>query len=97
MTNPCEIGFKCPHCVVSREGDPVCIHPYTIDNCPDKLFDLSDEIDCPLVDYPSPMYDLLDIYACFSHGTSPSEAYEANKKIIERIKAREEAKREVKE
>ena len=98
MTNPCEIGFRCPHCSVSDEGDDICIHPYTAKDCPaGELFGMIEETICPLVVYPSPMYDLLDIYVCFSHGTSPSEAYEANKEIIEKIKAREEAKREVKE
>ncbi len=73
MTNPCQIGLKCPH-MICAEGDLVCIHPYTRENCPeDETFGIIECVDCLLVEYPSPIHDLLWLHHTFSNGTSPSE------------------------
>lgn len=75
MTNPCEIGLLCPHMVCSDEGDLICIHPHTIKDCPDSeddTFGMIENVDCPLVDYPSVLYDLITTYHSFARGSSPS-------------------------
>lgn len=64
-TPPCHIGLKCPHLGWCEEG-PLCIHPYTMANCPeDETFPLFYEGDsCPLVEDGSVFEGLLNAYSC---------------------------------
>ncbi len=46
---PCEMGFMCPHRAYGEE-DVICIHPYTLTDCPSDVgFPLIENItECPL-------------------------------------------------
>ena len=66
MTNPCEIGLKCPFIIkrpFGAEGDDkICTHPYNV--IPeDKPFLLIGEADCPMVQFDTPLEDFLCSYA----------------------------------
>ena len=60
----CQIGFKCPYYGCDEDGDEVCLHPYTRENCPeDEQFYLIDDTgDCPLLEFESELYDVLCAY-----------------------------------
>lgn len=74
MIYPCHIGFRCPYKFYGEDGDSICIHPYRPEDIPDdEEFGLIDEIDCLLIEYPSPLYDLLKFYDAFSRGSCPSQ------------------------
>ena len=66
FTVPCTIGLKCPHMGWSEEDGPICIHPYTMANCPeDEVFPMLDEADvCPLVEDNSVLDGFLSAYGC---------------------------------
>lgn len=67
VTNPCEIGLDCPYMKYDEDDDLICVHP-----CDDETIGLIEEVDCPLVDYPSVLYDLITMYHSFIRGSSPS-------------------------
>lgn len=75
MTSPCQIGFKCPYYLWDGDDGPICTHPYTPDNIPeDETFGFVDEQDCPLIEYPSPIHDILYMYWAFVElGSCPSQ------------------------
>lgn len=61
MTNPCEIGLKCPFMKCSEEGDLICVYPYAV--VPEEeTFGTIDVVDCSLVEFDSSLEDYLFVY-----------------------------------
>lgn len=53
----CQLGFKCPYCRISDDGDTICIYPYIriTELEEDETFGFPDEMDCPLLTPDSPL------------------------------------------
>ena len=65
MTNPCELGMKCPYRGFDDDGDGVCFYPYIVGRdtvAPDEVYPLDYEANCPLVDCDTVFCNLIDAY-----------------------------------
>ena len=77
MTNPCELGMKCPFHGFDEDGDGACFYPYMVGRDTvgeDEYFSLDYEADCQLIDYDSVFYYLINAYG------------DANQKVLEGVK-----------
>ena len=66
MTNPCQIGLKCPYRRCSEEGDSICVYPYGVIVPEDETFGIIEVVDCPLVEPDELLEDFLFRYAEFN-------------------------------
>lgn len=66
MTNPCEVGLKCPYNRCNEEGDFLCVYPCGTLVPEDETFGSIEEVDCPLVEFDTPLEDFLFNYAEFN-------------------------------
>ena len=94
MTNPCEIGLKCPFMKCSEEGDLVCVYPYAV--VPeDESFGMIEEVDCGICDLDSELSDLIYAYQMDESTRKAVEEYnersmeEARRLTAEMMKRRE--------
>lgn len=67
MTNPCEIGLKCPFKRLDREeSDEICVYPYGVIVPEHETFGIIESVDCPLVEYASDLEHYLLRYADYN-------------------------------
>lgn len=74
MTNPCQIGLKCPYKAYSEDADLICTYPKTQDQCEeDELFSFVDDVDCEIMEEPSLLSDFIRLKDSIERGTCPTE------------------------
>lgn len=65
MTNPCQVGLRCPYMRINDEGDALCVYPCGVIVPDDGVFGMIDSVDCLLVEPDEPLEDFLFTYAEF--------------------------------
>lgn len=60
----CQLGFKCPYHRYNDVGIEFCSYPYIriTDREEDEKFGSPEEVDCPLLDYDTPLDDWRSSY-----------------------------------
>lgn len=61
MTNPCEIGLKCPYCFYD-EYDGYCTYPDIVFEADGETYENVRDTDCPIVEPQSPLCAFLMEY-----------------------------------
>lgn len=78
MTNPCEIGLRCPFMRYDEDGDSICVYPYGVVVPENETFALIECVDCRICDLDSDLSDLIHAY----------QMDEATRKAVEEYKER---------
>ena len=83
MTNPCQIGLRCPYLAYTEDAELICTYPKLakeIDE--DEVFGFVDEMECEILEYPSLLSDFIILKECIERGNSPTEERIASEKEI---------------
>ena len=97
MTNPCQIGLKCPYSGYDEDGDLLCTWPKILKECDeDEVFGFADTVDCQILDYPSLLSDFILLKDSIERCSYPTETrIQAEKNMQEFEKHCEEGNKRV--
>lgn len=91
MTNPCEIGLECPYKRCNEEGDYLCVYPCGTIVPEDGVFSMIEEVlDCPLVEFDTPLEDFLFSYAEFNGRVACVEGDSTHAMLLRALKRKRE-------